>query len=69
MSLTSSVDPRGQFALWTANIEQVRWAWMEMMGMSQEEIKYQLANDPPTDLDEELAQYNAMCRIEETFGN
>ncbi len=66
---TSSVDPLEKSAQWTNNVEQVRCAWMEMMGMGKDDIAYHLANDPPTDLDEELTQYNAICSIQENFGN
>ncbi len=66
---TSSVDPLENSAKWINNAEQVRRAWMEMMGMSDEDIEYHLVNDPPTDLDEELTQYNAMCRVQENYGN
>ncbi len=66
---TSSVDPLGKSAKWINNAEEIRRHWMELMGMSQEDIKYHLINDPPTDPDEELAQYNAMFRIQDSCSN
>jgi hypothetical protein len=64
-----SPDPFGTSAQWINNAEQVRRAWLEMMGMPDEYIDLQISSDPPTDVDEELTQYNAMCRIQECYGN
>lgn len=63
---TSSPDPWTEcgFAEWRQNAVSVRRAWMEMMGLSGEEIEEQCVTDPPVDLDEELAQYNAMFAIQ-----
>ena len=63
--LTNVADP------WTAhgysqwhNAENVRREWMRMMGLSEDEITESINDDPPIDLDDEIAEYNAMFRIQ-----
>ncbi len=63
---TSVPDPWSEsgYSQWQ-NAHNVRVAWMEMMGLSHDEIEEQCAYCPPVDLDEELSQYNAMFAIQE----
>jgi hypothetical protein len=48
-----------------SNALKVRKQWLTMMGMTETEIAEDCALDPPTDLDAELAEYNAMFRIQD----
>ncbi|NND99134.1 MAG: hypothetical protein HKN47_17595 [Pirellulaceae bacterium] len=43
----------------------VRRNWLRMMGLSDEEIEKHCSLVPPTDIDEEVAEYNAMCDIQQ----
>ncbi len=63
---TYAVDPYAKYADWATEAERFRRAWMQRMGMSADEIDYHCKNDPPTDLDAEIAEYNAICRIQES---
>ena len=47
------------------NALDVRKAWMRMMGLDDDEIAEQCEHSPPTDLDDELSNYNAMFEIQE----
>ena len=47
------------------NALEVRKAWMRMMGLDDDEIAEQCEHSPPSDLDEELSDYNAMFDIQE----
>ena len=38
---------------------------MRMMGLDDDEIAEQCEHSPPTDLDDELSNYNAMFEIQE----
>lgn len=42
-----------------------RKAWLAMMGLDEQEIAENCEHCPPTDLDEELRQYNAMLEIQQ----
>lgn len=53
---------------WKQDARNVRMAWMEMTGLSDKEIEEQCAHCPPTDLDEEIVQYNAMRAIQAMNG-
>ena len=57
-------DPWSEFADWHDALE-VRKEWMRMMGLDENEIAEQCEHSPPTDMDEELSQYNAMFAIQE----
>ena len=48
----------------TDNALKVRKQWMQMMGFPEAEIDDECRRDPPTDLDEELRNYNAMFAIQ-----
>lgn len=67
-SITSSADPWSQYSEWKVNALEVRRQWMEMMGLSDEEIEEYCAPGQFADLDEELEQYNAMVRIQKFDG-
>ena len=43
---------------------KIRREWMAMAGLTVEEIDEECELDPPGNLDEELAEYNAMLEIE-----
>lgn len=66
LQTTSSPDPWTEcgYSEWKQDVGSVRRAWMEMMGLSDEEIAEQCTIEPPSNLDEELAQYNAMFDIQ-----
>lgn len=66
LQTTSSPDPwtESGYSEWKQYARSVRRAWMEMMGLSDEEIEEQCVIEPPTDLDEELTQYNAMFEVQ-----
>ncbi len=61
---TQICDPWSQYSNWQS-VRTVREEWMRMMGLSEEEIAEHCVACPPTDLDEEIAQYNAMFDIQE----
>ena len=67
---TSSPDPwtASGYSEWRQDAWNVRRAWMKMMGMSEEEIEEQCKHCPPTNLDEEIEQYNAMFAIQNMNG-
>jgi len=44
---------------------EVRKLWLRMMGLDKAEIDEQCRYLPPTNLADELADYNAMCDIQE----
>ncbi len=64
---TRSPDPWTEdgYADWQLDPFAIRRQWMEMMGLSQDEIDENCELDPPTDIDEELSQYNAMFVIQD----
>jgi hypothetical protein len=43
----------------------VRRLWMELMGLSEEEIDVECKPGTPADLDEELAELQSICRIKD----
>jgi len=43
----------------------VRRKWMELMGLSEEEIDVECRPGTPADLDEELAELQSICRIKD----
>ena len=57
-------DSRAGDSDWIANSAKVRKAWLGMMGLDEQEIAENCEHCPPTDLDEELRQYNAMLEIQ-----
>lgn len=59
---TWSARPDGE---WRENAIQIRREWMMAMGLSQEEIEIACGPGAEADLDEEIAQRNAMWQIEE----
>lgn len=61
---TRNCDPWSRYSNWQT-ARSVREAWMRMMGLSDEEIAEHCVDCPPLDLDEELAQYNAMFDVQE----
>ena len=66
LQTTNVPDPWSEsgYSQWH-NARNVRVAWMEMMGLSRDEIEEQCEHCPPVDLDEELSQYNAMFALQE----
>lgn len=61
---TSCADPWTQngYSTWqTAG--QIRRQWMQIMGFTEEEILEAIEHSPPIDIDEEIAQFNAACRL------
>lgn len=67
---TNQVDPwtESGYSDWVRSAYGVRCEWMEMMGFSPSEIDEECAIRPPTDFDEELAEYNAMFAIQQRNG-
>ena len=52
------------YAQWQGAAD-IRKAWMKMMGMDDQEIDEHCKKSPPTNIDDELAEYNAMFAIQE----
>jgi len=63
---TQLPDPWSEYGYsnWHGPME-VRIAWLRMMGFDADEIEEQCKHCPPIDLDEELANYNAMFAIQD----
>lgn len=60
---TSTTDPRAVYSDWRMNALSVRRNWMELLGFGQEEIDAACIEGTVLDLDEELEEYNAACRL------
>lgn len=63
MMSTSTTDPRAGYSDWRTNALSVRRNWMELLGFEQDEIDAVCVDGTILDLDEELEQYNAACRL------
>jgi hypothetical protein len=65
VSSTITPDPWTEcgYADWKDRALEIRREWMRMMGMDDAEIDLHCTQQPPTDLDEELAHYNTMFSI------
>ncbi len=48
---------------------RVRRLWQSQIGMDPQEVVYHLVNDPPTELLEEIGQYESVLRLEETLSD
>ena len=64
---TNLPDPSSGYSDWTDAME-IRRTWMRMMGMDDDEIEGHCQECPAVDLDEEIAQYNAMFEVERING-
>lgn len=63
---TSVADPFSEFSEWKADgAVDVRRNWLRMMGLSDAEIEEDCSQFQPTDIDAEVAEYNAMCDIQQ----
>jgi len=66
LTTTGIADPWSEhgYSNWQDSALNVRRGWMEMMGLSEDEIESACQPGTHADFDEELAEYNAMFRIQ-----